>query len=494
MAILFLAMIKVIDLTVFIYLLHRWFDWVYRESNDMGDNHRIDPWSSQQSTDYQRLTQKFGLESLDLSLIPDPNILHRRGIIFAHRDFDVILNSIKNKDNFGVLTGLMPSGRMHLGHSMVIEQVKWFQEHGGDVNVAVADLEALATRSKSLNEGRKTAIEEYIINYAALGLKPDSTKIYFQSKRPQVQRLAFTLGRKTNLSELESIYGFQGDTNLAHVQSPLIQAGDIMHPQLEEFGGLRPIVVPVGVDQDPHLRLTRGLASKTNWFNIKNRKNGGLTIALSIQEENAKILGVSPNGALLRETRNDIFEKIKKQISRLGFADILPNPKHGTIEIPGATPRDKHPLKMELLKLERNLGGMGLMPPCSTYHRFAVGMTGDKMSSSKPETTIFMDDSIEEMSKKVKRAHSGGQATVEEHRRLGGNCSKDVAFQYLEFFFETDDKELEEIRKNYASGRILAGEMKQLCIDKATVWLNDLSEKRDEWSGKLDDFLANDSY
>ena len=487
-------MIKVIDLTVFIYLLHRWFDWVYRESNDMGDNHRIDPWSSQQSTDYQRLTQKFGLESLDLSLIPDPNILHRRGIIFAHRDFDVILNSIKNKDNFGVLTGLMPSGRMHLGHSMVIEQVKWFQEHGGDVNVAVADLEALATRSKSLNEGRKTAIEEYIINYAALGLKPNSTKIYFQSKRPQVQRLAFTLGRKTNLSELESIYGFQGDTNLAHVQSPLIQAGDIMHPQLEEFGGLRPIVVPVGVDQDPHLRLTRGLASKTNWFNIKNRKNGGLTIALSIQEENAKILGVSPNGALLRETRNDIFEKIKKQISRLGFADILPNPKHGTIEIPGATPRDKHPLKMELLKLERNLGGMGLMPPCSTYHRFAVGMTGDKMSSSKPETTIFMDDSIEEMSKKVKRAHSGGQATVEEHRRLGGNCSKDVAFQYLEFFFETDDKELEEIRKNYASGRILAGEMKQLCIDKATVWLNDLSEKRDEWSGKLDDFLANDSY
>lgn len=487
-------MIKVIDLTVFIYLLYRWFDWVYRESNDMGDDHRIDPWSSQQSTDYQRLTQKFGLESLDLSLIPDPNILHRRGIIFAHRDFDVILNSIKNKDNFGVLTGLMPSGRMHLGHSMVIEQVKWFQEHGGDVNVAVADLEALATRSKSLNEGRKTAIEEYIINYAALGLKPDSTKIYFQSKRPQVQRLAFTLGRKTNLSELESIYGFQGDTNLAHVQSPLIQAGDIMHPQLEEFGGLRPIVVPVGVDQDPHLRLTRGLASKTNWFNIKNRKNGGLTIALSIQEENAKILGVSPNGALLRETRNDIFEKIKKQISRLGFADILPNPKHGTIEIPGATPRDKHPLKMELLKLERNLGGMGLMPPCSTYHRFAVGMTGDKMSSSKPETTIFMDDSIEEMSKKVKRAHSGGQATVEEHRRLGGNCSKDVAFQYLEFFFETDDKELEEIRKNYASGRILAGEMKQLCIDKATVWLNDLSEKRDEWSGKLDDFLANDSY
>ena len=120
-------------------------------------------------------------------------------------------------------------------------------------------------------------------------------------------------------------------------------------------------------------------------------------------------------------------------------------------------------------------------------------MTGDKMSSSKPETTIFMDDSIEIMSRKVKRAHSGGQSTVEEHRRLGGDCSKDVAFQYLQFFFESDDTELEKIRKNYESGRILAGEMKQLCIDKATIWLNDISEKRDEWSGRLDEFLANDS-
>ena len=68
----------------------------------MGTDYRIDPWSSQQSTDYQRLIQKFGLEPVDLSSIPDPSALHRRGIIFAHRDLDIILNSIKNKTNFGV--------------------------------------------------------------------------------------------------------------------------------------------------------------------------------------------------------------------------------------------------------------------------------------------------------------------------------------------------------------------------------------------------------
>ena len=148
---------------------------------------------------------------------------------------------------------------------------------------------------------------------------------------------------------------------------------------------------------------------------------------------------------------------------------------------------------MKMIRLERKLGGMGLIPPSSTYHRFAVGMTGDKMSSSKPETTIFMDDTIDQMTKKVNRAISGGQPTVEEHRRLGGVVSKDVAFQYLQFFFERDDKAIEEVRAEYESGRMLAGEVKQLCIDRATEWLQELDEKRHQWTDRLAEFLAPDS-
>ena len=459
----------------------------------MVSDSRIDPWSSQQSTDYERIRNNFGLSDIEISRIPDPNLLHRRGIIFAHRDLDTVLERVNRGEKFGVLTGLMPSGKMHLGHSMVINQVKWFQDQGGDVTVTVADLEALATRNVSLKEGRKIALSEYVNNYAAMGLDPDKTNVYFQSMRPVVQRLGFTLGQKTNISEFESIYGFSGETNLAHVQAPLVQAGDIVHPQLEEYGGLRPIVVPVGVDQDPHIRLTRGLVGKTNWFNVKTRKSGGLTVALSVQEENKKIFGISDNGGVNRDVRNQLFDKLKSSLLKLGFADILSNPKHGTIEIPGATLEDKARIQLSLLSLERSLGGMGLMPPCSTYHRFVVGMTGDKMSSSKPETTIFMHDSVEEMSKKVKRAFSGGQATIEEHRRLGGDLSKDVAYQYLQYFFEENDRELESIGSDYESGRLLAGEIKQICIDKAAEWLTELSEKRNQWSDRIEDFLSNDS-
>jgi tryptophanyl-tRNA synthetase len=376
---------------------------------------------------------------------------------------------------------------------MVIEQVRWFQKQGADVTVAVADLEALATRGTSLSVGRETALREYVQNYAALGLDPDNTNVYFQSSRPVVQRLGFTLGQRTNLSEFESIYGFSGETNLAHVQAPLVQVGDIVHPQMDEYGGLRPIVVPVGVDQDPHLRLTRDITQKTNWFNVKERKSGGLTVALSIQDNNLSEMGIMESGKVDMNSRKSMIANLESSIIELGFSDVKTNPKHGTIEIPGATTADKFRIRMKVLSTERKMGGLGLLPPCSTYHRFAVGMTGDKMSSSKPESTIFMDDDVEVMTKKVKRAISGGQPTVEEHRRHGGDVTKDVAFQYLQFFFEKDDDALEEIRMEYESGRLLAGEIKQLCIDSATEWLVELAEKRAQWEGRIDEFLAPDA-
>ncbi|MGB0487928.1 MAG: tryptophan--tRNA ligase, partial [Candidatus Poseidoniaceae archaeon] len=445
----------------------------------MDDEVSIDPWGSSQSTDYSRIIEKFGLSSMEGVSLNSPSRLHRRGVVFAHRDLDMVLNAKKSGDPFGVLTGLMPSGRMHLGHSMVIDQVNWFQQQGGDVTIAVADLESTATRGISLSEGKKIAAEEYVANYAALGLDPEKTTVYFQSERSVVQKLGFQLGKRTNLSELEAIYGFDGSTNLAHVQAPLVQAGDILHPQLDEYGGLRPIVVPVGIDQDPHLRLTRGLASKTNWFNVSDAKMG-LQVGVSIQEDNSLTMGVEPSGRVNKERQKEVFSKIVSAIQGLGYSDIMSNPKHGTVNIPSATSKDKGPIRMALLSLERSMGGMGLLAPSSTYHRFAVGMTGDKMSSSKPKTTLFLSDDIATAEKKIKKSFSGGQSTIEEHRRLGGDPDKDVAYQYMMYFFEEDDGFLEEINQDYRAGKILAGEMKQMCIERATDWLSNLAEKRDE--------------
>ncbi|MEC8671711.1 MAG: tryptophan--tRNA ligase [Candidatus Thermoplasmatota archaeon] len=449
----------------------------------------IDPWASKGIKNYDEICEKFGLEKIDSSKLPNPTHLHRRGIIFAHRDLDSVLNARKSGNSFGVLSGLMPSGQMHLGHKMVIDQAKWFQDLGGDVTIAVADLEAHATRGLSLEKCRKYAVEEYISNYAGMGLNPEKTSIYFQSERSIVQKMGFTLGTKTNLSEMEAIYGFSGNTSLAHVQSPLVQAGDIVHPQLDEYGGLRPIVVPVGIDQDPHIRLTRGMVSKTNWFNVNNNKSGNLTIGLSIQDNNQEIMGIRSDGGIDKNQRKMIIDRAISAINKAGYKEINSNPKHGTIDVKDANTENRAEIQYELLTLERQLGGMGLMQPSSTYHQFAVGMTGGKMSSSQPETTIFLNDSMKSIEKKIKASFSGGQSTIEEHRSKGGNPEIDVAYQYLRYFFEEDDNELNKIREEYISGELLTGEIKAICFDKATTWMKTHHELKDQNQHLVKDFL-----
>lgn len=449
----------------------------------------IDPWASKGIKNYDEICEKFGLEKIDSSKLPNPTHLHRRGIIFAHRDLDSVLNARKSGKSFGVLSGLMPSGQMHLGHKMVIDQAKWFQDLGGDVTIAVADLEAHATRGLSLEKCRKYAVEEYISNYAGMGLNPEKTSIYFQSERSIVQKMGFTLGTKTNLSEMEAIYGFSGNTSLAHVQSPLVQAGDIVHPQLDEYGGLRPIVVPVGIDQDPHIRLTRGIVSKTNWFNVNNNKSGNLTIGLSIQDNNQEIMGIRSDGGIDKNQRKMIIDRAISAINKAGYKEINSNPKHGTIDVKDANTENRAEIQYELLTLERQLGGMGLMQPSSTYHQFAVGMTGGKMSSSQPETTIFLNDSMRSIEKKIKASFSGGQSTIEEHRSKGGNPEIDVAYQYLRYFFEEDDNELNKIREEYISGELLTGEIKAICVDKATTWMKKHHELKDQNQHLVKDFL-----
>jgi tryptophanyl-tRNA synthetase len=174
---------------------------------------------------------------------------------------------------------------------------------------------------------------------------------------------------------------------------------------------------------------------------------------------------------------------------KAGFSQIDSNPRHGKIDIKDASSSDRNDLRYHLLSLERHLGGLGFMQPSSTYHQFAIGMTGGKMSSSQPETTMFLNDSMKTIEKKIKSSFSGGQATAEEHRKKGGNPDVDVAYQYLRYFFEKDDKELERIRNEYTSGELLTGEIKAICIEKASEWMKNHHELKDQNQHLVKKFL-----
>lgn len=366
--------------------------------------HIITPWEVKGKIDYDRLIAEFGLQPL--RYLPEAfqkNVLFRRGIIFAHRDFKQIVDAVEHKKPFAMMTGLMPSGKFHFGHKLVAEQIIFYQSLGAKIYLTVADIEAYNSRIPDMGQLRETAIKEYLTNYIALGLQPRNCDFYFQSMRSSdgvkasaYYSLALMLSRHLTYNEFKAIYG---EVSPGKMSASLLQAADMLHPQLPEFeGGILPVIVPVGSDQDPHLRLARDVSSRIKEF---------------------KFLQLS-----------------------------------------------------------------------STYHKFLPGLKGDKMSSSDPMSFIALTDSPEEAAMKIKKyAFSGGQPTLEEHRRLGGNPEVDVSFQMLKYGLEPDDTKLLKLEQDYRSGKLLSGELKEYTIKKLTAFLKEHQQKRKKAEKRVNKFI-----
>ncbi len=368
-------------------------------------NFEVTPYEVKGEVDYGKLIKKFGIKKLPkLPEVFNENVLFRRKVIFAHREFEKILDCIKNKKKFVMMTGLMPSGKFHLGHMILAQQFVFYQKLGAKLYIAVADLEAYNARKKSFKEMREVAINDYLLNYIALGLNPKNCEFYFQSERSEdakksnaFYRLASNFSRYSTFNEFKAVYG---EISPGKMNASLIQSADMYHVQLPEFEG-KPIqtFIPVGVDQDPHIRIARGIARRN-----KDHK---------------------------------------------------------------------------------------FLPIASTYHVFLPSLKGgSKMSSSDESSYISMTDSPIEVKKKInKYAFSGGQKTVEEHRKKGGNPDVDVSFQYLRMFFEPDDEKLIQIEEDYKSGKMLTSELKNILIDKINVFLKAHQEKRKLAEKRIDEFL-----
>jgi tryptophanyl-tRNA synthetase len=136
---------------------------------------------------------------------------------------------------------------------------------------------------------------------------------------------------------------------------------------------------------------------------------------------------------------------------------------------------------------------LGFLKPASIMSIFIPPLSGveGKMSSSDPNSAIFVTDSAAVVRKKInKYAFSGGRTSVEEHRKLGGNTDIDVSYQWLRIMFEPDDAKLKKIHDDYISGSLLSGEMKALLIERVNAFLKRHQELRERAKDTLHEFLA----
>jgi tryptophanyl-tRNA synthetase len=403
----------------------------------------INPWASQQTFDIRRLFSDFGIEPITsvVETLPEVPSFMRRGIVVGHRDYGQIASCIRNSKPFHILTGFMPSGHPHLGHLMVMKEVVWHVRQGGRGYITIADREAHAVRDtsweKCIEYGR-----EYLACLYALGFEGET---YFQSRNNRLKDLAFEASTRVNYSELQAIYGFSSETSLGHMTSVITQVADILYPQVESFPA--PTVVPVGVDQDPHIRLTRGVAHKLRMFTVEDR-----TDHISVRSKNAPPAALSAVHARFPGSKR--YE---------GHVDIRDSACADVSEA--------------VREIELSFGGFGFFTPSSTYHVFIPGLQGGKMSSSIPESTISFTEPDDMVRKKVMAALTGGRSTLAEQKVKGGEPDRCPLFLLNLFHMIEDDKELEELKVKCLTGEMMCGQCKKETAERVISFARDMREK-----------------
>jgi len=422
---------------------------------------KIDPWGSVRIEDYSKLFDEFGIARFEgmLRKLPDAHRLMRRKVIFGHRGYEKIVDAIVRGEPFAVMSGFMPSGKVHLGGKMVMEEIIYHQQMGGDAFVAIADMEAHSVRGISWRDCERLGVEEYILSLIALGFKPEG-HIYFQSKSRTIQDLLFELGCGVNFTELSAIYGLKSDTKISHLTSVLAQSADILQPQLEEFGGPKPTVIPVGADQDPHIRLARDVANRMRMFFVEAREG-----YISIRGK-------------------DVDKKMLKRLEQM--FDCKSKLYEAHLDLYGDYTLDK--VDRIVREFEIKLGGYGFIPPASTYHRFMSGLTGGKMSSSIPESFIALTEPPESAARKVMRAKTGGRVTLKEQQELGGIPEDCSVYDLLLFHLVEDDHEVEEIYTECVNGKRSCGTCKKLAAELISGFLKDHQDQREDARLRLKEY------
>ncbi len=221
---------------------------------------------------------------------------------------------IKKKDC--VLTGMRPTGPLHLGHYVgALENWIKLQEKY-DCNFLIADYQAFGDYADNISKIRDSVIQ-VATDWLSVGLDPKKTTFIIQSYVPEHAELAMLLsmiipkGMIDRNPTLKTESALQKDVSLGFYNYPASQAADILLSKAN--------LVPVGDDQLPHIELTREIARKFNRmygniFPIPNALVGRVSRLIGIDGK-AKMSKSLGNCIYLSDSREIIEKKVKKMFT-----------------------------------------------------------------------------------------------------------------------------------------------------------------------------------
>jgi len=166
--------------------------------------------------------------------------------------------------NQRVLSGMRPTGKLHLGHYHGVLK-NWLRlQHEYECFLFVADWHALTTHYENPSNIAASAFD-MVVDWLAAGINPGSAKIFIQSQVPQHAELHLLLSMITPLSWLERVPSYK-DQQENLKEKDLATYGFLGYPMLQSADILlyKAGQVPVGEDQVAHVELTREVARRFN--------------------------------------------------------------------------------------------------------------------------------------------------------------------------------------------------------------------------------------
>lgn len=341
-----------------------------------------------------------------------------------------------------VLSGMRPTGRLHLGHYHGVLK-NWVRlQYEYDCMFFVADWHALTTEYEN-----PTIIEDnvwaMVIDWLATGVNPGSATLFIQSRVPEHAELHLLLSMITPLSWLERVPTYKdqisrlNDKDLAtygFLGYPLLQSSDILMYKAGQ--------VPVGADQVPHVEITREVARRFN--HIYGRDLGFAEMA----EEAIKKLG-RKNGKIYRELRKEFLEK--------GNTEALEKAQAIVQDSSNISLGDRDRLVGYL-----EGGGKVILPEPGvllTEASTLPGLDGNKMSKSYGNEISLREDE-DSVAKKIKTMTTD---PARVRRTDPGDPDKCPVFKLHEVY--SDDDTRDWVRKGCTSAGIGCLECKKPLID-----------------------------
>jgi len=210
--------------------------------------------------DSKRLIDQFGVSLIDPNEIKNTKMneitFFRRGVIFGHQGLDLILRALDEDKPWAVMSGIKPSGSFHIGSFMTASEIIALQKIGATAYYCIADIESWEDNGIPFEESIENSVDN-LADVLALGLDLKKAYIWRQSEEDIVKKVPYVISKYVTTNMMKGIYG---DKSFGMYMANLVQVGDILLPQIKDEP--MPTIVPVGIDQAPHLRLTRDLAKK----------------------------------------------------------------------------------------------------------------------------------------------------------------------------------------------------------------------------------------